>query len=300
MQLSSVGLPILHTYAEALARLENTMPFRSGSKKGLIPLGDNRRYTYCTIHKHDDGTIALQLHSTDLVQFYANGEIHVTLGDWDTPSTRQFIYGSTPYSIKHDRGTTYLAVGDKWYAFPSSRSILVIKDNVVINPTQEKTYKLNRKAMREKRSLYQPFIEYVESMGKVLTAIPDTEVLAVANRFTDFRTMTPVQPRRYYRGPNPREHVEKFLQSVKVAQENNDLQLMYDLFVLLGVSALRHDYFLKAYVSSLSSRDDESIGGTMVLFFDEILKNIYNKEVFTQEEVPIGKHVSNKNRQYFV
>ena len=37
----------------------------------------------------------------------------------------------------------------------------------------------------------------------------------------------------------------------------------------------------------------------MLAYFDEILKHIYNEEVFTKVEVPIGVAVSNANRKYF-
>lgn len=308
MQLRSVGLPTLHNYAEALARLENTVAFRSGSYKGRFPLGDNRRYKYCTIAKQYDDSVALQLYDSNVVTFYPNGEIHISLCKYDTVATRQFLWGTLPYDIKHDRGTTYLIINGEWYAFPSADTTLIIKDNVILNAVQEKTYKLNRAVMKDKRSLYQSFLEYVNNMGRIQTGITQSEAAVAVACLIDYQVpnsgrINPiVLPRalsRYYRGgEKPIAMMERFLADVKAAQESNNLDKFYNYFILLGISALRFNYYMKAYVPSYTDDVEVSISKQMLEFFDEILKFVYSKEVFTSKDVPIGVKVSNKNRKY--
>jgi hypothetical protein len=58
---------------------------------------------------------------------------------------------------------------------------------------------------------------------------------------------------------------------------------------------------LNAFIKAWGYYTDEEveIGSTMLAYFDEIIKYVYNEEVFNKVEVPIGVAVSNSNRKYF-
>jgi hypothetical protein len=70
--------------------------------------------------------------------------------------------------------------------------------------------------------------------------------------------------------------------------------------VQLGVSCLNHNSRLNAFIKSWGWDTQEAeIGSTMLAYFDEVIKYVYNTEVFYKVEVTIGVAVSNSNRKYF-
>ena len=311
MNLSSAGLPTVESHAKAKEIYEGIVPYRSGGDKGKRPLG-NRRYNYCQIeHYAETDAVALQMFGSDVVTWFPNGEVHVSLCKYDTIGTRQFIWATTPYDIKHERGETYLQVAGGWYAFADSETPLIVKNNVVVNPTQTYTYKPRRDVMKSLQKRYGGFREYVKTMGLITNAITDKDVEDVAHlmpretvthmnnlkRIT--RLVLPVARNRYYHGTiKPRENLAAFLQDVEKAQEAEDLEAYYAMFVRLGVSSLYYHSYQHAYVAAWADKDSP-IGKVMLAYFDEILKHMYREKVFTRVEVPIGTKVSNVNRKYF-
>jgi len=314
MNLNSANLPRLFTYEQAIQHYYDVVPYRSGHKKFGRPLG-NRRYTYCQIAKNEEtNAIALQLYGSDVVTFYPNGEVHVSLCKYDTIGTRQFIFATTPYNTSHIRGTTYLNVGEGWYAFADDETPLVIYDNKVKNPTQQLIYKVNRAAMKDLHKKYGAFREYVGTMGKILTAITDAEVIEAAKsgripsdpthtgilQRSVTRILLPAAKSRYYHGHRkPRETVAAFLTEVCKAQEADDLERYRDLFLHLGSSCLRYNSFAHAFTVGWRPDDEIALGPQMLMFFDEMLKHHYREEVFVKTEVPIGVKVNNANSKYF-
>lgn len=315
MKLSSAQLPRIRTYADALAHFNGADPYHGGRFKGEKPLG-NRRYTECRIHKYDggDSPIALQYHGSDVVMVYPKDEFHISLCKWDTVGTRQFIWATTPFDIKHSRGVTYLGVQEegetKWFAFDTAEATLKVKNNVVLNPVRASEHRLNRAALIDIQKRYRAFREYVSDMGSVLVGIPDTEVNEIALKLpkepdpyhknrTIQRLILPVMETRFYHGvTRPRETIKQFLIDVETAQRNNDLNAFYTLFVHLGVSALNYHSYLHTYAAGWEAKD-VAIGPTMLKYFDEILKHVYLEEVFITKEVPLGKIASTTNSKYF-
>jgi len=319
MQVSSACIPKIMNYAEALEHFNQVMPYRSGSQKGIKPLGSNRRYKYLSIAKGQNDEIYLQFVKSNIVTFHSDGYIVVSLCKWDTVGTRQFVAAATPFGVTHERGQTYLRIGDKWYAFADSDTPIIVQpDGTVRDPIHESIYRLNAKAIKSKRAEYSGFIEYVKNMGNVLVGIKDTEIAPVAERhrstFAEFNTLREIRLRRMelpypFGGERKREgflkYMNLFLSHVKKAQETEDLQGYYDMFVLLGASSLNYSPSLNSFIKSNPWRypsdisDDVEIGSRMLEFFDEIIKHIHREEVFDKIVVPVGKKVSNHNRKYF-
>ena len=315
MNVNSANLQRFFTYAEAKKYHDEVMPYRSGSDKGKRPLG-SRRYNYCQIYQDEEtGVISLTLYGSHIVVWSPNGEVFISLCRYDAVSTRQFIDAVSPCKTKYDRGVTYLQVIGKegWYPFADSESPIIIEDGEVLNPVQTHAYRLNRVAMKSKRKEFGAFLEYVKNMGKILTGIKDEEVNAVAQQLPDeFVEIQQVYGRMMLKVylPSQSRHVitsrrgnlcMEFLRAVKQAQDTEDLEKFYHYFVQLGVSCLNRNSRLNAFIKSWGYYTDEEveIGSTMLAYFDEILKHIYNEEVFTKVEVPIGVAVSNANRKYF-
>ena len=306
MLLDSVGLRPIHSYAEAVATYEDIVPLRSGCNKSLRPLGTNRRYTNCLIHKHESGEVALQLYGANVIVWYPDGRVSVSLCNYNTVSTRQFIRGSSPFDTKFMRGVCYLGYKDKWYPFEDGRERLEFtKDFEIINPKAEVVYKLDRKAFANVRQRYSVFREYVNNMGLITSIITDEQIKSVADGEANQRISPIVLPtarQMYYHGPNtPRERATQYLAEISKAQRADNLERMYELFVMLGVSSLRYNSYLHGYALSYwNVENDEPINEVLLKHFDEVLKHIYREEVFTKKEVPIGTKVACSSRKYFV
>lgn len=305
MQVSSAGLKVIHSYDQALSHYESVVPYRSGNDKGKRPLGSNRRYTSLQIDKYlETNAVVLSLYGKDIVTFFPSGRIEVCLGGYHSVSTRQFITAVTPWSCEIHKGTTYLVTAAGHYVFPNSQYALILEDSVVLNPQQEVIYLLNRKALNVIRDKYAPFREYVKSMGSITERITGEEFSEAKipdgwhNRDGKLQRLNlPTASVRYYHGTaKPLELIHAFVGLVADASNNNDLEEMYQAYMLLGVSALDWNY----YDDSFRTRDRTSpIGKQCLEYFDEILKYVHRDTIFTKDVLPLGKKSSNDNRKYF-
>ena len=309
MNVQSAGLRRLHTYDQALKHYQDVVPFRSGSEKGKKPLGGNRRYKVLQIEKIDEtGAVCLVMCDSDVVTFFPNGEVHVSLCKWDTIGTRQFIQATSPYDVEHIRGVTYLKTENGSFAFPDAESPLILKDHKVLNPTQQMAYHIDRKAFARAQEPYRGFMEYVKNMGTVLTGINESELRdAAMPMMTDswtkmqqfIRILLPTQRSVYYHGwSRPRESIAEFLEATRKATEADNLHDYHKLFLQLGVSSLYYHSYLHAYITRWGAKD-EPIGSVMLEFFKEMIKHHHREEVFVKKEVPIGEKCSNVNHKYF-
>src|SRR2546422_4829254 len=61
--------------------------------------------------------IAVQLHATDVITFFEDGQIEVNTGGWDTVTTRDRIsrYLPKPWTVYGERNATILS-NFRWYA----------------------------------------------------------------------------------------------------------------------------------------------------------------------------------------
>lgn len=303
MHLSSVGMPVLCSYEQALNRFKETKPYRSGSTKGQRPLGANRRYKECLIeHDEESGEVFLTLYGTQLVAWQPDNTMRINLGGYNSASTRQFITGCTPYNIKYGLGVTHLQVGTRWFMFPNDREQLIIKDGEVQNIATSYAYKMDRFAHKKVKERFAPFREYITNMGKIITGIDTKEIKLVFDQ-------CPIQPIRLSIQSSQWHHrlhqktgelpLDAFISEVERAQKDDDLEAYYKLFIQLGVSSLIFISTLNAYVRSWGERDVE-IGTPIVNHFDEILKYVFRDEIFIKEEVPVGTIGNKKNSKYFL
>jgi hypothetical protein len=298
MQVQSARIPVLRSYERALEHFEKVAPYKRGSVKGLKPIGANRRYQQCLIDKVEGTEVVMAvLYKSDLVAFYPNGQVHVSLCKYDSSTTRGFIEAVTGYPCFTRSRSTYLSVGGKDYAFHDEVTPLIIADGVVVNPKQELIYKINRKAMNEKREEFAPFLNYVRDMGAVMDMIKDSEIHPSVKARA---LVLPTSAVRYYHGnERPLEGLKLFLYDVKHACVTNNLEEFYIKFQQLAMSALRYDYYRQGYRGELAREGFAAIGKPMVEFFDEVLKYLYKNDLFVTELAPIGSSKANANRKYF-
>lgn len=309
MLMSSVQVPTLRSYAHALEHYEKAIPYKKGDLKGKKPIGRNRRYKACLIEKIEGTEVVVAtLYGAHVVSFYPNGEVHVSLGKYDSQSTRGFIESVTGFRCYAKTNSTYLCVGEKAYAFHDSETPLIVKDKEVQNAKQEKTYKLDRKAIAAKRQEYAPFLDYVKGMGGVMEVIPATEVERMLETYNSYggaskpkQLILPSMGARYMHGrENLLEQLRLFLLDIKEACVADNLEQMCVQFYRLGVSALRYDYYKQGYRAEyIADASYAPISKPMVEFFDEVLKFVFKGELFVEELAPIGSSKSNANRRYF-
>jgi hypothetical protein len=93
-QLSTEGLPRLETYAEALARYENTKPIRGRDTR---PLGKRSHHHTKQIIKLHDGSIVCRLHYTDVLTYHPDDSI--TVVPYESVTTDVFFNRVAPFSL---------------------------------------------------------------------------------------------------------------------------------------------------------------------------------------------------------
>jgi hypothetical protein len=78
-------------------------------------LGHNTRVSLCTAGVAE-GSIAIELHQTAIVRFYADGSVRLSSGGWHTPTTMDRIRQTLPvgFALESRRGR-YHGAPSEWY-----------------------------------------------------------------------------------------------------------------------------------------------------------------------------------------
>ena len=78
--------------------------------------------------RHDDA-VGVVLHTTEVVTFYADGRTRITLGGWDTVTTRARINACLPRGcVSRNKGTTY-------YSHLGNRGNDVVVGSIIVRLT---------------------------------------------------------------------------------------------------------------------------------------------------------------------
>ena len=206
------NVPSLNTYAEALARWENTKPWRGDRDENERPLeGRNKRNM--TIRKVDGG-IACKLYHTDVVTYYADNTIEID-GSYASKSTNAF---ANSLACRH--GSLSTADGyDAIYTCSGSNRIVRLKDDIaVLNHVVDggsnvvdmdftkpfKKYVLDRKATKPARDdyNYDAFREFLNAYS--LTRGQDQSL--------------PQHSYHWYAGASVYHHLEEIRNHLKIGQ----------------------------------------------------------------------------------
>lgn len=116
--------------------------------------------------------IAIRLHGTDIVTFYASGDVELNSGGWKTPTTKQrineFLEG---YSISQDRGVWYVSSYDIGLHSPSRwKALGVFKDHMLISPdgtiTGMEPLSDGKKLLKLRKTVNQYATDYIEAFFK--------------------------------------------------------------------------------------------------------------------------------------
>lgn len=66
-----------------------------------------------TLLRIDPSTIAVKLHSTNIITFHANGRIVFDSGGWKTPTTKERMNSCSPARVSQSQGTWEIAIDGK-------------------------------------------------------------------------------------------------------------------------------------------------------------------------------------------
>lgn len=78
------------------------------------------------LEKRDADTIAVKLHSTDVVTYHRNGRVVLNSGGWHTVTTKDRICAYSPVYVSQERGVWYMGM------YPKKNPVL-FHDGIVIN-----------------------------------------------------------------------------------------------------------------------------------------------------------------------
>jgi hypothetical protein len=163
-------VPRVHSYAEALRIHSNTKPLR-GRAEEIRPLGNRRDADTYWIRKHGDA-IELVLYKTPVITFEPDGDVVLFVDSYNSVSTHQFLSHVLGISAGGVRRTTVLTINNSKYTLAGQDKLRLRKEDGnwhVLNPTQQWSWRLDRKAVAEVRSKYGEFYKYLKGFVNLRT-----------------------------------------------------------------------------------------------------------------------------------
>jgi len=163
-------VPRMCSYADALKKHDETKPLR-GRDPEIRPLGERRDADTYHIRKNGDA-VELVLYKTPVITFEPNGEVVLFVDNHNTVSTHQFIHQVLCISAHGVRRTTVLTINNLKYTLAEKDKLRLRRgDGVweVLNPTQQWSWRLDRKAVTNVRSKYSEFYKYLKGFVSLRT-----------------------------------------------------------------------------------------------------------------------------------
>jgi len=303
---NAAGIPSFGHYDEVQEHYKSVAPIR-GRTPEVRPLGRSRRHDHMTINQHDRSilsddeplgklvrTYSCRLYQTDCVEWFPDGKINVKHGDWNSPTTMQFLTFSLAQfgHIDSVRGKWYF-VNKQGKNFLMSRGITLVKEGdwyVAETVVVEKRYKANRKALNTLRKKYKAFIDY----GKTALSLdPYLERLEVAEAGHGLSFKNVQLTPSYNNWRNYQADVEnrtKLFLALDKVNESGDLTLMYELMTYVACNAGSYNY---------QKQKIKCTPKQFAKFFDDVLKYQYANDVFTAIDVAQDEMFHDENKKYF-
>ena len=299
---NAAGIPQLSTYAQAQAHYNAVKPIRGDEE--VRPLGSSRRFKWYRIAKKEYieqmPMYSAALTNLNMVEYYSDGRISITTGGYRSPTTSAFLNFVLMGlgNVVSVNGKWYWKPhrSDNYYYFPIARDFWLHLDALGIpsNPVQEHKHAINRKAMNALRKRYMPILNYGKLM---LTAAPniDRKVVAEIQESANAKELT-FKVEKLYRWHSNTIWMEKetnqklaALKYIDEAIEKNDLDMFYNITMIAGSSAGKYSYTKETTVCPPE---------VFKQGFESFLKDIYWKDVYVQEEQPIGRAFYDINAKF--
>jgi hypothetical protein len=164
---------VVQDYARALKLHDDTKPLRGRSPE-IRPLGNRRDADTYSIRKNGDA-VELVLYKTPVITFEPNGEVVLFVDSYNSVSTHQFISWVLGISAGGVRRTTVLTINNSKYTLAGQDKLRLRKEGkedgnwCVLNPTQQWSWRLDRKAVTNVRSKYGEFYKYLKGFVNLRT-----------------------------------------------------------------------------------------------------------------------------------
>jgi hypothetical protein len=295
--ISTDSFPRIHSYASASRHEEDVEPIRgNGRNAGIKPIGkrsaahmDMRRERNRTSPLGNVGqAIVFRLYETDCVTYFEDGSSTIDTAGWSTQSTVVFIdalvLGSF-YNAPSCEGSYLYRLDSKEFL---SGSKLHLDKGIPLNPEHCIVHRVNRRAMREVRKLYAPFLKYARSMIKVAyppnVGVSDAEargMLELAGRLNVTRDSF------------PSTRSSDVLCNI---MRHDDIEDWAD--ALQSVAAMSMGPKWGASASGGYERVWMYSPHRVMKHFDDIMKYEHCDAVLVAEQLPIGEYKKDPNRKY--
>jgi hypothetical protein len=299
-------VPRLYNYADALKKHDETKPLR-GRLEEIKPLGDRRDADTYRIRKNGDA-IELVLYKTPVITFESNGEVMLFVDGHNTVSTHQFISHVLGISAHGVRRTTVLTINNSKYTLADKDKLRLRRGEggwEVLNPTQQWSWRLDRKAVTTVRSKYSEFYKYLKGFVNLRTeeksikywqpvknhvTVPLAEFKSVFGNMTSIRSYaymdkvgkqslnwTMVKPEQYKASSNAFDCL------IRSDQPEEDKHTNFYKAALLLIAKLDTD--------AMDIRTDEThaMSKHIVPLLDDILFMMNAHYVLVRKELPQGK-----------
>jgi hypothetical protein len=178
------ALPVLRSYASALAHYTNTTPIR-GDKDGTKPVG-RRDQKWLSIYKRDDKAVCIgstwhKGQGRALLEYHPDGR--VVIGMQISASCRERIQRIAGlninrhynedwvHAIAHVDGEEVIGQYPLQLRYNNPRkAVFILRENdtpIYLNPTPTYRHTINRQEKAEIMPRFKPFLSYVEVMAKL-------------------------------------------------------------------------------------------------------------------------------------
>lgn len=343
MAFSYNQLPMVVSFYDALERFNNTKPIR-GRVPEIRPLGIRRRHEASVdVMRDEHGEVEyvnLKLYGSRVISFWKHEPnvmvIHVLDSNpyFNSTTTASFIQEVTGFGclLNDHKIKFYVGGGSRVYPIFNGMKIERVWDNGttrlnVLNPEPTHAYRADRKALREELEKYQPFLEYVTNMAKIMNtleldisseacqraskikldigtfdkhylrefaqiAMTDRDKFNELVKTDSFRAMT------YKSAQKSWIDIRAFLESVNDACNVSDYEAMSDLYKVLAFHACdgyRHAWRWGS--SSPSKVPLQCVPLTMLARFRDLVKVVSAHKVFRKEALPEGKDTRDNNEK---
>jgi hypothetical protein len=295
-------IPRLTSYEDAKAHYEKVVPLR-GRNPELKPLGSVRRFTWYEIRENiianqaenmEYKTYACNLYGKDVVEYFPNGDIVLDTNGWSSSITTgafiNFCIGDVG-SIISESGKWYF-VNNAQQSFLFKRTMRIRKDaEGFYEPTEiteDKVYRVNRKAMNAIRNKYRPILDYGKTMLNIDNKVVCLAELEIAKLGLEDTAFVP-----YYswQAQNVKGNRAKWFALADKQLQSGDLNLLYDLVRCVAVKAGNYHYQDSSY-TCYPFRFTELL--------EEMMKFEFRDEVFIAESLPYGERSADRNKRYFI
>ena len=279
------GIPYLRSYAEALARFENTKPIKSkGRNNGLVPLG-RRGSTYYSMQKQENGAIACCYSGDAVVTFNPDNTVVVKPSKYSFISSGYFIADLLPRTNAYQKDYALVVwTGGKEYRVADEGMLFKFVDAdgriEPVNAVKNMVHHVIRKELTNVRNMYAGFRVYLNGATKLREGMFTDEEFR--NVYGEEEQFWEYDGERHSRGMQIKFPTLKLKDADQLLEmiDSNDPVTLNQAVLILAMQAGTMHYRLNGWKASTEQMNKK---------FDEYLMYKHRGVVFKEVQVPEGK-----------